>query len=58
MRLHRETLTRVSITVAAIGFGVNTNQIGNIRAFNIDAIKHLLTNVVEFIGEDSTLDTK
>lgn len=58
MRLHHETLTWVSVTVTAIGFGVNTNHIGNIGAFDIDAVEHLLTYVVEFIREDSALDTK
>lgn len=58
MRLHHETRTWVSVTVAAISLGVNTNHIGNIGAFDIDAVEHLLTDVVEFIGEDSALDTK
>jgi len=58
MRLYHETRTWVSVTVAAISFRVNTNHIGNIRAFDIDAVKHLLTDVVKFIGEDSALDTK
>ncbi len=58
MRLHHETRTWVSVTVATISFRVNTNHIGNIRAFDIDAVKHLLTDVVKFIGEDSALDTK
>ena len=58
MRLHHDTRTWVSITVAAISLWVNTNHIGNIRAFDIDAVKHLLADVVKFIGQDSAMNTK
>lgn len=57
MRLHHETRTWVSVTVATISLGVNTNHIGYIWALDIDAVEHLLADVVKFIGEDSALDT-
>ena len=44
--------------MTAISFGVNSNHIGDIRAFDIDTVEHLLADVVKFIGEDSALDTK
>jgi hypothetical protein len=42
--------------VTAVGFGVNTNHVGNVRALNVGAVQHLLSDVVEFVGDDASLD--
>ena len=43
--------------MAAVGFRVNTDHIGDVGAFDIDSVEHLLTNIVKFVGEDPSLDS-
>jgi hypothetical protein len=43
--------------VAAVGLGVNTDHIGDIGSLNEGAIKHLLTEIVKLIRENTPLDS-
>jgi hypothetical protein len=56
MKLNETNLTRIAISVAAVSFWVNTDHVGNIMAFNICSIEHLLAEIVKFVGEDASLD--
>jgi hypothetical protein len=57
MRLLYQKCTWIAVTVAAVSFRVNTDHIGDVGAFDIDSVEHLLTNVVKFVGEDPSLDS-
>ena len=48
--------TWISVAVAAVSLWINSDHIGNVGTFNIHFVEHLLTNVVKFIGENSTLN--
>jgi hypothetical protein len=56
-RLLYQKCTWIAVTVAAVGFRVNTDHIGDVGAFDIDSVEHLLTNIVKFVGEDPSLDS-
>jgi hypothetical protein len=43
--------------VTTVSLRIDSDHIGDIRAFNINLVENLLTEVVKFIGEDSTLDS-
>ena len=42
--------------MAAVGLRVNTNHIGNVWAFDVGPVEHLLTEIVEFVRKDAPLD--
>ena len=46
-----------TITMTAIDFGVNTKHACHIRAFDKGTIKHMLSQVVKLVGEDSPGDS-
>jgi hypothetical protein len=56
MKLHKIHETWVSVSVAAVGLGIDTNHIGDVGTLDVGAVKHLLTQVVEFVREDAPLD--
>ena len=43
--------------MAAVGFWVNTDHVGDVRRLNEGAIKHLLTEIVKLIRENTSLDS-
>ena len=42
--------------MAAVGLGVNTDHVGDVRRLNVGAIEHLLTEIVKLIGENTPLN--
>jgi hypothetical protein len=55
MRLNSAKNTGVSVSVAAVGFGVDADHVGDVRGLNVGAVEHLLPEVVELVGEYSAL---
>jgi hypothetical protein len=45
----------ISEAVGLVSFRVDTEHLGNIRSFDEALIEHLLSEVIEFVGEDSSL---
>jgi hypothetical protein len=56
MKLHKIHETWVSVSVTTVSFGVNSDHIGDVRAFNVSPVEHLLAKIVEFVREDASLD--
>jgi hypothetical protein len=48
--------TGIAVSVAAVGLGVEPDHVGDVRAFDVDAVEHLLPEVVELVGVDVSLD--
>jgi hypothetical protein len=48
-------ITWVSIAVAAVGFGINSDQVGNVRTLDVGPVEEVLPKIVEFVGEDASL---
>ena len=42
--------------MAAVGLGVNTDHVGDVRRLNVGAVEHLLTEIVKLIGENTPLN--
>ena len=42
--------------MAAVGLGVNTDHVGDVRRLNAGSVKHLLTKIVKLIGENTPLN--
>jgi hypothetical protein len=43
--------------VTTVGLGVNTDHVGDIGSLNEGAVKHLLTEIVKLIRENTSLDS-
>ena len=43
--------------MTTVGLGVNTDHVGDVRRLNEGAIKHLLTEIVKLIRENTSLDS-
>lgn len=43
--------------MAAVSFGVNTDHVGDIGAFDIAPVEEMLPQIVKFVGEDPALDS-
>jgi hypothetical protein len=55
MRLNGNKETWIAVSVAAVGFGVDADHVGDVRGLNVGAVEHLLPEVVELVGEYSAL---
>ena len=40
----------------AVGLWVDTDHVCHVRAFDIGAVEHLLTDIVKFVGKNASLD--
>ena len=56
MKLHQSNFTRAAVSMAAVGLGVNTDHVGDVRRLNAGSVKHLLTKIVKLIGENTPLN--
>ena len=45
----------IAEAVRVVGFGIDTEHLGNIRSLDEALIEHLLPVVIEFVGDDPSL---
>jgi hypothetical protein len=43
--------------VTAVSFGINSDQVGDIRALDVGPVEEVLSKIVEFVGEDPSFDS-
>jgi hypothetical protein len=58
MRLNGNKETWIAVSVAAVGFGVDADHVGDVGSLDVGAVEHLLPEVVELVGENAPLDSK